>query len=133
MIESGALIDREGNVSYWHLPEGRTGGSLPDSRDLWAVIWEHHQADNLLGFAHSHPGSGMPGPSPTDITTFSAIELALGRRLTWWITSANACAVIKWLGPEKYKYGISVLPVEPGWTNELRALGNPPEIEKEGT
>ena len=63
MIEAGVVIDKNGQPLFWHLPEGRTAGSLPDSRTLWQVLWDAFKEDTLLGFAHSHPGSGVPGPS----------------------------------------------------------------------
>jgi len=87
MIEVGVVIDKNGVPIYWHLPPGRSGGSIPDSRQLWDVIWEHR--DRIMGFAHSHPGSGPTGPSQTDLTTFLAIEQALGKRLCWWISSSD--------------------------------------------
>ena len=96
-IEAGVVIDLKGEPIFWHLPEERTGGSLPDSRKLWDVIWENRE--NLMGFAHSHPGWGMPGPSWTDVTTFSAVEKALDKRLDWWITSSDRIIVARWSGP----------------------------------
>lgn len=87
MIETGVVINKAGRPIHWHLPENRTSVSLPDSRDLWDVIWENR--DNISGFAHSHPGSGWPYPSVEDATTFRAIEKALGRRLDWWVISED--------------------------------------------
>ncbi len=72
MIECGVVVGIKGAI-HWHLPEGRTMGSIPDTRALWDVFWEHRKLD-YLGFAHSHPGSGIPGPSMTDLTTFAAVE-----------------------------------------------------------
>lgn len=72
---------------FWHTPEGRTAGSLPDSRALWEQIWDARE--RTIGLAHSHPGSGIPMPSKEDVTTFAAVEMALGKRLFWWITSAD--------------------------------------------
>ena len=40
MIEAGVVIDRAMNPIFWHLPEGRTAGSIPDTRVLWDVLWE---------------------------------------------------------------------------------------------
>ena len=93
-MEVGVLVDINGDPIHWHRPPGSSGASLPDSRDLWDVIWEN-RAD-VLGFAHSHPGGGEPGPSHTDITTFRAVEKALGRRLIWWITSSTHLVVCQW-------------------------------------
>ncbi len=89
MIETGVLIDIYGNVLAWHEPDGRSGGSLPDSPRLWDLIWRYHEAKVLLGFAHSHPGTGPCMPSREDTTTFEAIENALGRSLHWWIVAAD--------------------------------------------
>jgi len=58
----------------------------------------------VAGFAHSHPGAGQPGPSWTDLTTFAALEAGLGRRLTWWITSADRLISLRWCGPGKHDY-----------------------------
>jgi hypothetical protein len=87
MQEAGVVIGRSGQVLHWHLPESRTITYLPDSRTLWDVLWENRRL--LVGFAHTHPGTGIPAPSYEDVTTFAAIEAALGRRLVWWIVSDN--------------------------------------------
>lgn len=119
-MEAGVLLDREGKPIHWHLPPGRSGGSLPDSRDLWDVIWENR--GNISGFAHSHPGSGLPGPSYTDVTTFAAIEQALGRRLNWFITSSDSWALYRWEGPDKLDY--KLLTSDLKWLDRLRAASN---------
>lgn len=119
MIEAGVVITQRGAV-HWHLPPGRTAGSIPDSQDLWDVFWDLRTEDGL-GFAHSHPGSGLPGPSGTDVTTFSAVERGLGRRIQWWITSADQVILLNWKGPGPYDYEST--PVEdPAWVEELRRL-----------
>jgi hypothetical protein len=129
-IEAGAVIDMEGKAFHWHLPEGRSGGSLPDSQSLWDVLWENRK--RVYGFAHSHPGSGIPGPSLTDITTFAAIEAALGKRLNWWICTSDEFALFRWRGSERLDY-IMVMHVSPilggtsstpAWLDELRRLSN---------
>lgn len=117
-IEAGVLVDLEGKTLFWHLPMDRSGGYLPDSRDLWTVIWENRA--NILGFAHSHPGSGETGPSMEDLTTFAAIEAALGRRLVWWITSADQLIELHWAGPEKLAYWQGPSVSDPEWLPELR-------------
>jgi len=122
MNEAGAVISREGLVLFWHLPEGRTAGSLPDSRTLWQVIWETFKNDTLCGFAHSHPGSGIPGPSYSDVTTFAAVEAALGKRLDWWITSSDRVILLRWSGPDKISYCATIVDEAPSWVNELRLL-----------
>lgn len=122
MIEAGVVVDKDEQPLFWHLPLGRSAGSLPDSRTLWDVIWEAFKADTLLGFAHSHPGSGVPGPSYSDVTTFAAIEAALGKRLTWWITSSDHVVEIHWDGPEKLSYRATIVIEAPSWGAELRRL-----------
>lgn len=103
-IETGVVLDLAGQPLHWHLPPGRSVGGLPDSRSLWDVIWENRT--NISGIAHSHPGSGKPGPSQTDVTTFAAIEAALGARLDWWIVSAGdeALTLLRWAGGNKLNY-----------------------------
>ena len=83
MLEAGVLIDLDGNVLFEHTPQGRSVAYLPDSQDLWSAIWESR--DRVRGFAHSHPRGGSPTPSHTDVTTFHAIELGLGKKLDWWV------------------------------------------------
>lgn len=122
MIEAGVVIDKHENALFWHLPEGRTSGSLPDSRTLWQVLWEAFKADTLLGFAHSHPGSGVPGPSYSDVTTFAAIEAALGKRLHWWIASLDHVVLIRWSGPDKISYRSTIVTEVPSWAAGLRRL-----------
>lgn len=119
--EAGVLISKSGDPIYWHLPEDRTAASLPDSRSLWDVTWEHRMS--VLGFAHSHPGAGhYPSPSNEDLTTFSAIERGLGRRLTWWIANDSALTILLWAGPSEYIYAAEHVRVghEPPWVVELR-------------
>ena len=101
-IEAGVVINLQGQPIHWHLPPDRSAGYLPDSKDLWEVLWENR--GNLLGFAHSHPGGGSPSPSWTDITTFAAVEAGLGFRLAWWITSSEAWVLCRWAGPGKHDY-----------------------------
>lgn len=134
-MEAGVVIDKNLSPIHWHLPPGRTGGSLPDSRNLWDVIWENR--DIVQGFAHSHPGSGAPAPSGTDLSTFVAVEAALGRRLDWWITSSDRLLILHhtedalppWgkhthrsrQGTETIYLGMVIAP-EPDWAAELRRL-----------
>lgn len=122
MIEAGVVVDKSGQPMFWHLPEGRTAGSLPDSRSLWDVLWNAFNEGTLLGFAHSHPGSGVPGPSYSDVTTFAAVEAALGERLDWWITSADHVVLLRWSGPDKISYRSTLVQEAPAWVAELRRL-----------
>jgi len=128
-IETGVVLAKDESVIYWHLPPGRSVGYLPDSRDLWEVLLNNHQ--NLYGFAHSHPGSGPVAPSHEDLTTFSAVERGLGRRLVWPITSSDHVAFFTWKGPGLYDYahGGQFEDGEedweiPDWLIKLRELSN---------
>ena len=88
MQEAGVLLGIDNSVLHWHIPNERSGGALPDDRNFWDIIWENRKV--VTGFAHTHPGSGVPGPSYTDVTTFKAIESALGKHLNWFIISSDA-------------------------------------------
>ena len=118
MFETGALIIE--GIPVWHEPEGRNAVFLPDSQTLWDLIWQARES--LDGFAHSHPGNGIPSPSHEDITTFAAIESALGKRFTWWITSSDKTAIVKWCGPGKLSYAVAEINNEPDWIHTLRSL-----------
>ena len=139
-MEAGLVLDLQGQPLYWHLPHARTDASLPESRDLWDVLWTNRH--NLSGFAHSHPGFGIPGPSYTDVTTFAAIEAGLGRRLDWWITSGDGFVLLRWAGPDRLSYkpnpfilGCPEAPMltgEPSWIHELRRV-SAPDVERRPT
>jgi hypothetical protein len=116
--EAGVVVDRRGRPIFWHVPAERTTASLPDSRALWDVLWEHRE--DVSGFAHTHPGAGVPGPSLTDVTTFAAIEAGLGRRLDWWIASEDALVVVRWVGPDELSYQRFAIDEEPTWAEALR-------------
>ena len=117
MKEVGVIIGFDGQPTLWHQPEGRSGGSIPDTRELWDALWA--QRHHLTGFAHSHPGGGYASPSGTDLTTFAAIEAALGRRLVWWIANEQETIVLLWQGPGPHQYKSAAVP-EPSWVAELR-------------
>ena len=100
MIEAGLVIGYDYTVLRQHIPSGRTSGSIPDDGALWYFLWENR--DRVFGFAHSHPGSGIPVASHTDLTTFAAIEQALARRLAWWIASNSHVSLIQQLDGHGY-------------------------------
>lgn len=102
MIESAMVFDLNGEVLHWHLPVGRSAAHIPDSHNLWEIIWENR--DQIGGVAHTHPGNGLAHPSHEDRTTFSAIELALGKRLIWPILTGTDEGHFVWVGPGKYNY-----------------------------
>jgi hypothetical protein len=88
MIETALVFDKQGRILHWHEPPGRSGGSIPDSRNLWDVLWEHRPiakggTGRLGGVAHTHPWDGPSGPSQTDVTTFRACEQGLGDLFVW--------------------------------------------------
>ena len=120
MLEAGVVLSLEGSPLYWHVPEGRTVGSLPDSRRLWEVLW--HRRRDISGFAHSHPGATVVRPSHVDLTSFAAIEAAIGRRLVWPIVGARSMVRVRWGGPGRLDYRWLLAPREPVWTGELRRL-----------
>lgn len=101
-MESALVFDNSGYPLYWHLPVDRTPTYIPDSRALWDVLWKHRRL--LGGVAHTHPWTGVPRPSAVDITTFSAIENGLGRRLIWPIISCTKVGYFSWTGPKEYDY-----------------------------
>jgi hypothetical protein len=120
-MEAGVVVGIDGEAIHWHLPSNRSIASLPDSRTLWDVIWENRH--RIVGIAHSHPGAGLPGPSYTDVTTFRAIEKALGRKLVWWIVSEDRVVICEWQRRSRSEPGTWV-PIEAEqdqpWLEELR-------------
>ena len=124
MIETGVVFDLNLSPIYWHLPAGRTGGSIPDTRILWDVFWENRET--LGGFAHSHPGGGRPGPSSIDVSTFAAVEAALGKYLDWYITSSESLVVCRRTAVSGAKYVTEVVTDEPAWAVDLRKLSDAP-------
>ena len=120
-LEAGVLLDLRGKPVHWHLPADRTGGSLPDSRDLWDIFWGNR--DNISGFAHSHP-SGMATPSHTDVTTFAAVEKGLGRRLDWWIITPSYLVLSRWVGREELSYKSLPVTQRPWWFRRLLELSH---------
>ena len=92
-LETGVLYDIDTNrVLYWHEPQGRSAGYLPDEPALWDAFWAHRHVPGL-SFAHTHPGTGFVGPSYTDQTTFDAVERGLGREVHWVIANETDVAL----------------------------------------
>lgn len=130
-MEAGVVVDALGRPIYWHRPRRRTAVSLPDSRALWDILFLNRH--RLGGFAHTHPGVGVPAPSDEDLTTFSAVERGLGRRLDWWIASSDMLVVLRWCGPDEHGYRRSRCRHRPSWLAGLRALGSGGIADKEET
>ena len=87
MIEMAMVFSRRGELIHWHAPRGSSRAHIPDSRELWDILWENRE--DLGGVAHSHPMSVNSAPSPTDITTFRAIEDGLGQFLVWPVVTPH--------------------------------------------
>ncbi len=92
MMETALVFDLEGRTIHWHEPAGRTSGSLPDSQDLWEILWENRH--RLGGVAHTHPWNGPAIPSGTDLTTFAAVEKGLGKHLLWPVVTFDNVAYV---------------------------------------
>jgi hypothetical protein len=121
-LEAAVVLSPSGEVLHWHFPPGRTVAGLPDSSDLWIVLWRERA--RLGGVAHTHPGRGIPSPSHEDVTTFAACEAALGSRLDWWIATEDSLVLYRWVGPGRLDYRPSLPRREQGlgWLEELREL-----------
>jgi hypothetical protein len=97
MIEVAVIIDKDGAPLHWRGTTDSSGGYIPDSRPFWDVIWSLR--NEIAGIAHTHPWSGNPCPSPTDLSTFEAIELGLGKRLVWPIVTMDRYGFFGWTKP----------------------------------
>lgn len=102
MLETCVVYGIDGSVIHWHEPSDRSSVHIPDKPDLWEVIWNNR--DRIVGIAHTHPGSGPPAPSQEDVTTFAAVEAALGKRLFWPIATVSDCRFFSWMGPRRLDY-----------------------------
>lgn len=100
--ETRLVFDQEGKTLLWPHDPNRSAGYLPDSQSLWDFLWEHRA--ELGGVAHTHPWDGPSWASGTDVTTFSAIERGLGRRLYWPIVTFTDIQVFVWVGPGDCDY-----------------------------
>jgi hypothetical protein len=85
MTETSLVFSDKGEVIQFHLPPGRTMGSIPDTRSLWTTMWKYRHC--LGGVAHTHPWYGTASPSHTDVTTWRACEQGLGKLLLWPIVT----------------------------------------------
>lgn len=125
MIEAGVVVDNKHNPIHWHLPPDRSAGALPDSRELWDIFWDNRET--VAGFAHTHPWNGEAWPSSTDLSTFRAIELALGRTLVWWVVTFDHVAWISWnTVTQAYDLRPVLEPSSLPWVARLRELSTLP-------
>lgn len=92
MMEVALVFDKQGKTIAFHEPPGRSGGAIPDSRNLWDILWTNR--DRLGGVAHTHPWDGEAWPSQTDVTTFRAVELGLGQNLLWPVVTFTEVAYV---------------------------------------
>lgn len=116
-IETGVLLGEYGEPLWWHMPQDRSAGHIGDDKQLWNMFWDLRAY--VTGFAHSHPGGGIQYPSGTDVTTFAAIEAGLGRRLDWWIITADSAALYRWDGHNYVRVNR-----DPPWVAVLRTKSN---------
>lgn len=115
--EVACIVDCDGNVLLWK--NGRTA-AVDDDAEFWHMLWENKHRIKIV--AHTHPGRGIPIPSHEDVTTFAAVEAALGRRLEWWIVSADSVTKHTWFGNGEMSYeDINIeMDTPPTWVDELR-------------
>ncbi len=133
-MEAGYVFDRRGLAIYWHLPDDRGPGSIPDSRPLWEVLWENRE--NLGGFAHTHPWKGEAWYSQEDVTTFAAVEEGLGQRLVWPVVTFTEVKYFTWIGPKRLDYAEMTgrrFRLSSDELQDLRDLSMPRKEEDDGT
>ena len=102
-METGLVFNKFGQPIFWHVPLDRTVASLPDSRQLWDILWTNRE--DLGGVAHTHPWHCAAAPSSTDVTTFAALEAGLGQRLVWPVVTFSEVGYFRWVGPGRLDYG----------------------------
>ena len=114
-----SVVVVDGEVVGWN--EGG-GAYVPDSPTTWSLLWAHRT--NHLVVAHTHPGKGAPFPSHEDLTTFAAVEAALGREVDWLIASADVLVRVELVDVHRPVTRVVLLPPGlggPPWLAELRA------------
>ncbi len=94
MKEAALVFDVDCKTIYTHLPVGRSSTLLPDSPQLWDVLW--NLRDIAAGVAHIHPWDGEAIASSEDVTTFRAIELAVGDAWLWPVITFTDAKVYAW-------------------------------------
>jgi len=92
-MEIIVVFDTTGKAIYWH-DKDASSGYVPDSDDLFDVMWENK--DRLGGFAHTHPWDGEARPSSIDLTTYRDLDKAFGKRLVWPVISFTDAVLVFW-------------------------------------
>lgn len=108
MREVCILLSADGAILWADASTSPT--RLPDSRTRWEAIWEHRE--RLVAIAHSHP-MGPSAFSAEDESTMTALDDALGRRLTYYVTSPDS--TISRTGDDNH-----TISPEPWWAALLR-------------
>jgi len=113
------LFDLNGKAFHWHDENAETG-YVPDSDDLFDVIWDNRH--RFAGFAHTHPWNGSAAPSGMDLTTFEAIEKSLGKRCLWPVVSFTEIMLVvrNPVTGDFVPFDPNYLTVEFDWIDELR-------------
>lgn len=125
MMEVALVFDKDGKTICFHEPMGRTGGAIPDSRNLWDILWENRE--RLGGVAHTHPWDGDAWYSHTDVTTFRAIEMGIGRDLMWPIATFTDIKTFVFMSYDEEHQGYGSLA-----TCDAEAMGFPRKFILEG-
>lgn len=120
MREAGVIFNHNGEPIFWHHPENRNTVILPDSKILWDAMWENKH--EMMGFAHSHPGSGQGCPSSEDLSTFKAVESGIGKKMLWPIITSNSIWVYSRVNLTSSEYSGIQIKQPPKWLNNLRRL-----------
>ena len=135
--EASVVLDFEGLPLLWWLPEGRSAGFIPpvyeqaeDIDQLMRFIIKNHE--RIWGVAHTHPGSGITGPSGIDLDTFAGVETAISKpypapytRLPWWVATSDDLVLCTWCGPGPRDYACNPVGFRwqernEGWLHTLR-------------
>jgi hypothetical protein len=118
-MKETAVVIADNEALWWHEPNDRSAGAIPDSALLWQILWDNR--DVVTAVAHTHPGSGDPNPSTEDLSTFRAIEAGLGKQLDWYIVNADSviCVSVPARVDRNTIYNIERV-AEPPWADELR-------------
>jgi proteasome lid subunit RPN8/RPN11 len=85
LVEVCFLIGHDDTVLWSDRSTSAT--AMPDSALRWQAIWRHRE--QLAIIAHTHP-TGRTEFSAEDLSTFAAIDAALGRPLRYAVVTRHA-------------------------------------------